>query len=107
MPPGAETRDPEEAQSTGPLTQQRCKDGAIHGVHQESFLLVILTSKRGKDMQGWMVSSGGHTINYSLMVKSRLGSMPLWSPSTSVSLSCPICKMGIIIICLISLPKDV
>ena len=30
----------------GPLTQQRCKDGAVHRVHQESFLLVILTGKR-------------------------------------------------------------
>ena len=55
----------------GPLTQQRCKDGAIHWVHQESFFLIILTSKRGRDMQGWMVTSRRRTVDYRLMVESQ------------------------------------
>lgn len=72
MPPGAETKIQMRLRALArPLTQQRRKDGAIHRVHQESFLLIILTSKRGKDMQGWMVTSRGRTANYSLMVESR------------------------------------
>ena len=81
----------------GPLTQQRRKDGAVHRVHQESFLLVILTGERGKDMQGWLVTSRGRPVDCSLMVESRQTGFkaPL---ATAVSLNCPICQMGLMII---------
>ena len=47
MTPRAETEIQMRLRAlAGPLTQQRCKDGAVHRVHQESFFLVILTSKR-------------------------------------------------------------
>lgn len=47
-------------------------------------------------MQGWMVTSRGRPVDYSLMVESRQTGFkaPL---VTAVSLNCPICQMGIMI----------
>lgn len=89
-----------KVQSAGPPAQQRRKNGAIHGVHQESFLFLVFTSKGGKDMQIWIVTSRGRTSHHGLEVKSTqswFNPCLVTQLPSSVSLSNPICKLGIII----------